>query len=454
MKKNVLFLALILSVSSLTMAQTFNSAIEEDVAAPLPSVGRSIVRNWNDDFVFSYHSDGVKSTFVCTKVSDFSSPYYAAGPNIDEYYYHIPISPSIWINDIKIVKDYAFFCGWEVISPSLSIGIIGAIYLPDFIMGTFNYHYHQILQTLELKQMVAYDNGGRYKVVAIGTKQLPSLSSNNCAVEIDDPQNPSPSNYDYRDFYSSATYSEFINDIVCTDHTITFVGVIISSTNGYYPSYRASADKSAVLSDPSFDILHVMPYSFESSGIHPQAVHLKENLIAVSYLHDDGTGSFSSRLRVIDVASNINTNSQEMSIDLKDEPIELAYSSEEDQMALLHHLLNLTGGTSQFSFWHPFATISYYADITYYSKPFYSIDIFRKTNLVSTGGNLWYLQDMLSFSNRSCPPLTSRKIQIIAPLNINSYTIPVSAPSFFTIPQTPTGSSMRNALLLNCSTSN
>lgn len=452
--KNVLFLALILSVSSLTMAQTFNSAIEEDVAVPLPSVGSSIVRNWNDDFVFSYHSDGVKSTFVCTKVSDFSSPYYAAGPNIDEYYYHIPTSPSIWINDIKIVKDYAFFCGWEVISPSLSIGIIGAIYLPDFIAGTFSYNYHRIDQTLELKQMVAYDNGGRYKVVAIGTKQLPSLSSNNCAVEIVNPQNPSLSNYDYYNFYSSATYTEFINDIVCTDRTITFVGVIISSTNGYYLSYRASADKSAVLSDPSLDILHVMPYSFESSGIHPQAVHLKENLIAVSYLHDDGIGSFSSRLRVIDVASNINTNSQEMSIDLKDEPIELAYSSEEDQMALLHPLLNLTGGTSQFSFWHPFATVSYYADITYYSKPFYSIDIFRKTNLVSTGGNLWYLQDMLSFYNRSCPPLTSRKIQIIAPLNINSYTIPVSAPSYLAPYQLVPGFSLRNTLLLNCSTSN
>lgn len=440
-----------LSLSSLS-AQTFNSAIEEDVAASLPHTGNSIVRNWNNNFVFSYHTDGTHSYFVCTKVGDFLSPYYATGPNIDEYYQAIPPSYNIWIKDIRIVDDYAFFCGWES-NTTTSQGIIGAIYLPAFISGLFSYDYHQIPQTLELSRMVAYNYGGRYKVVAVGT-DTSSQTSNNCAVEIDDSQSTAPLSYIYRDFYISSPNIEYINDIVCTDKEVAFVGVVISPTNGHYLSYRASADKSAVLSDLSLDYIYVMLQPFESSGIHPRAVHLRDNLVAVSYLHDDGMGSLSSRMRVIDVASNQNVNSQEMSIDQKEEPIETVYSPASRKMVLLHPMLNLPGGTSQFSFWRPFATSSYNVDITYYTEPFYSLDIFHNTNLVSTGGNLWYLQDLLSFSNRACPSLTKWRALIINPLTIKQYTSASPATPDPTSFQSLPGASTPGILKLDCNTSN
>lgn len=419
-KKN--FFMLLLALPTIVGAQTLNNAQLVQTfpsPTPMPSANQMLVRNWDDRYVVSYHLNSSGQYVSCTDYSDFYN-FYSMTYSPALYSYSIP--NTYLIRDMEIVDDILFFCG-NYHSSTVHYGIVGWFDLNLFMAGTFSPHVITIPPVYDLSKMVAYQSASGYKVIAVGfndTIPVPpySLHDNSTIVEINDVTGTPSCNYAIID--RNTANNEYIYDVVYTGSSVVFVGVIKQlSSRVYHIRIMDDPDNlSASLYGDNIYYFNGGSSSPEVNG-HTLPTFLDRDQIAITYVHyDHSTYTSETRLRVVKTTPPLpgNINSQSISKDAKEEPVDLVYSKKDDALVLLQNIKHIVDDHPQFVFLKPYFTTSYYANLLHFSwgETHNSLDIYNKKNIVSVGNeNKTYLQVITSPTLPNCLGIDKAKVAVL-----------------------------------------
>ena len=367
----------------------------------------SVVRNWKNGYTLSSHAANgfthfVKTDYGLINATSGSTAYYSAliADSISD----------IIVSDMRIVDDYAFFCGsiWDSIAPQTYIqhGILGCFDIQEmYATNTLAIKLHVYDSIREFGRMVAYKDTTDYKVVALGTYREYDTSYSvyrypSCLVE--DYIMTSVSSITIRKiqpFNVSGTQREEMMDLVLSGEYVVLVGRLYFPNppiNSNYSICIRLANKDDVINDPMLDNHYVYNTVDQEVNNIIRAVALNENHIAISYVYPYTPEDFFTRLRVIEIPSMTMIASQQFKTYTKDEPIELAYDPRNDILTLLHTMPFQTlfsYNNSYFVQIKPHSKVPYSAPVLFPQKGLYSsLDMFNSEYYVATGQNFWYYQ--------------------------------------------------------------
>lgn len=410
--KYIKFFSLLFLVLPETVgAQILNNAILSPLV--LPSANQTIVRNWDDVKVVTYH----EGFFSCFDHSDF---YTSPSMSISLGKYSPSLPNNYYIYDMEIVDNILFFCGIKG-SVSVQNGIVGWFDLNAFIGGSFSPTILDIGSVYILTKMVAYDTPSGFKVVAVGYNsnipQPPSypLSHNSTIVEIDDVTGMPTCNYSIID--RSTGSQEEIHDVIYTGKTVVFVGKVKQYIDNLY-HIRIMDNPASLSTSVSGNTIHYYGLSGEVNGRTYPTLMEDDGTIAITYTHEDVlTHTYETRLRVISTItpSPLNSKSQSFVLNEKYEPIDLVYSQKDETLVLLQNIKYFTDNNPQFIFLKPYYSSSYNANLTYFTlgEKYNSLDMYNKSNIVSVGDdNKTYLQ-VVATQNMVCPNIDEVKVMDI-----------------------------------------
>lgn len=402
----------------LLMPIMLNAQYNRNVSYNTAGLGNpAVVRSWNDHLVTAYSTEN-GTVFSCSDFSPFFGAY-SAGCISTRLLYSDPLS-NVYINDMKIVDDMLFYCGYKYYSFYSWTGIVGYFKLNEFFLGMIspqNYEYSP--NVFELKKMVAYKNGAGYKIVAIGYDNIiPTLypySDNSSILEIDDIIN-SPSVYNYYIIDRSIAPHEHIDDIVYTGGEVVFVGEINYASANHMPCIRVMDNLNSFNSSIGYNNL----YSFNVNTIingRVKAVATKKDEICIAYSHLTATEDYTTQIRLIDNLQGVprNFNSQEFDNDYTELITDLTYLPNHEELVLLHPFTYTPLDDPKFIYLFPHMTSSYMANYTFFSNSdrYSSLDVYVDENIASVGGEKTYLQYVPSFINAGCPDLKLHKVAVI-----------------------------------------
>ncbi len=431
MKRRKLILLFLLALPAAVWAQTLNNAQLNPLA--MPNADQKLVRNWDDQWVVSYHVNATGSYFSCTDYSDFYLNYsMPSSPS----YFSVLIPTYYSVMDMEIVDDYLFFCGSKRTGSYpgtyVDVGIVGWFDLNAFVSGTFDPTIIDVGCVFSIEKMAAYNTPTGYNIAAVGTSSnVPApphfLHHNSTILEITDVTAYPSCNYAIID--GNLVSNETIEDVVYTGAYVAFVGVVKSSSTRLY-HVRVMDNPASLPASTSGDYIHYFassPSYAEVNGRSLPAVIDKNNLALTYVYHDFTYNTDETRLRIIDLSTSIptNINSQVIPKDQKEEPIDMIYSPSDDALVLLQSFKHLIDDHPQFAFLNPFSTTSYNADLVYffYGETFNSLNLYNDNSFVSVGSdNNTYLQVITSPTRPLCPELNEVKVSVFPNDNtISSY---------------------------------
>ena len=443
MKKVVFFLALTLFSALSTTAQSrYMSAVMTNNHV-IPHPDKTPFDTWGDNYYVAFGRDAT---------SPYNPVFYLV--DISGYNTFLPLTPipapsfvsrsvsvsapssagllDFTVNDIYVVDDYAFFCGYGVkkIAPEVTVDValVGYFYLPDFFTSSVTVNYLILYNAItysdypiSLEQLVAYNSISSYDVVAYGENQfgkckvieIGSVTSAfpnlNCA---DMPFNTPPINPPFLDKLQ-------IDDIFLTESNVVFTGhdhnVITPATN--YPWYIVGKKGSVVsdICDPLMNPNYYLPSADESEG-YVLGTALEGDLFAMAYVHPDNiTEDRTIRLRVIDPISVSNPYSQELEAEKGDLVHKMVYLTKIKTVDLI---VEEPSATSFFQL-NPYATANYNSIIFELGGVFWRIRAKDGKHFISSYGNQFYIDDRtanLPHSDAACPVNKETKVQMISNL--------------------------------------
>lgn len=409
-----IFLILLLALPVNVWSQPNNHAVFSSNFSSQGDV-QTLVRNWDDRSVVSCYNSGNKWYFSCT---DYSPFYLFTGAFPPAAQYSDALT-NCGIMDMEILDDKVFFCGIRKLFPTGGNGIVGWFDLNLFMSGTFLPTIVDVPCSFELDKMVVYTDAGRPKVVAVGLADVnpnPSFFDNSMIVEINDVTGNPSCNHTIIDWTQNS--HEYIYDVIYTGRSVVFVGTINHTSAPQY-HIRVMDNPSNLASSTNGDMI----YAFQGDSVEvlgqPHSIFMDDDIITISYVHHDNVyDNYFTRLRIVDTHTNppANVNSQTFAIDYKEEPIDLAYSKNEETLILLQSITNIYNYNPKFAFLKPYYTWGYNADLTHFnnSNVYNSLDIYNKKCFVSVGGEYSYLQYIPTpMNNPTCAELASLKVACI-----------------------------------------
>lgn len=393
------------------------------------TIDKTIIRSCSNGHAISYHYEDTNTKYLAH--IDYSG-FYATPAATFPIKHTIPIN-EFTINDMKANNGIVVFCGYTGNYPSTT-GIIGYFNEHDFTNNTnINITYYTFLinnlKISGINKLVVYNiDNINNKVVAIAT-----ISNNtdttygheywsNAILEIDDITNITSTSCHYAEITNNYNY---INDIVATSDFVTF----LTASNNYGNIQLRKAKKNSILGNGLIDQTHEYPSPYESNAL-VYGVALDNDSIAIAYIHllpnSDGT---TLRLRMFDLNTMVNFNSQEMYVLEKYEPCELIYSSNLRMITLLMpQKYNYITTENTFVRLYPHFTSTYSSTQFYHpSHYFQSLDTLKIENLISCERNFWYMQkdNALWQTSQFCPNVEEIKVLNIENLNNNSDSDPL-----------------------------
>lgn len=417
--KQKIFLFMLLLLPGTILAQALNHSIAKP---QIPQdYEQDIVRNWNGRFVVTHHITDNGWYISC---SDYSGHYlHGAG-------YYAPtrysdLFPSNYsISDMEILDDKLFFCGSKKKSsnPAVIVGIVGWLDLIQFMSGTFTANVIEVSSSFALNKMVVYRNAGGYKVVAVGFNDINAvapypLADNSMIVEIDDVTVAPTCNYSIID--RSLTNHEYIYDVIYTGNNVVFVGIVKQHINPQY-HIRVMDNPSNLAASTNGNMIYAFQGDSAEVSWQPHSILMDDDIIAISYVHHDNVyDNYVTRLRIVDTHTNppANINSQTYVIDYKEEPIDLAYSKNDETLILLQSITNIYNYNPKFAFLKPYYTWGYNADLTHFNNniTYNSLDIYNDNYFISVGKkDRTYIQQIASPSNEpNCVELGTLKVSTL-----------------------------------------
>lgn len=341
------------------------------------------------------------------------------------------------VNDMRITGDNVYFCGHYDTN-----AVVGHIKLHDFNLPirTVTLFFVKKQYVTHLNRMVAYEDGGKQKVILVGDK----IYTDNSPFPWICPYYYvyfDPSINDYYNFYyydclstlvidatfngsswvadtcivtGSPTDLEIITEVIETENYVAFVGYFTNHNTTSIHRCNKSSIKSLFYHRYCF-------WGIDEGHSDYHGCSMKGDTIAVSSLSsydESGNHFFSTNIRVFDIANMKNTYALRVPLNTKTEPLDLIYMLKVHQLVLLQNIFLPSHG-EQCTFLHanPYTTSStYYAKSWFesdWNKPFQSLSKLRDSSYVAAGGEYWCLKDYAILSNNNCYKVDSVKVEAI-----------------------------------------
>jgi hypothetical protein len=450
MKKNY-FKLFVLLVFVLAFATTYaqvryTATIDSATLSNIYNFNKSPVRYWKNNMSVAFvKQSSTTSVFCLIDHADFSNivSLPVPVPNLIVKMAPvllpisgIPINSDFTVNDIYIVDDYAFFCGYyfdgsdhKAFYGYFDINVLLGSAPFNINIHTLNNYSSTEIAPKTLTKLVAYEHGGRYKVVAIGNEEL-NFDQGCCkVVEINDAFTPSPCDVADLPIFLPFEYGckIFVDDIILTSSYVIVLGhdiktILLSSR---YPWFAVGKRASVVA-----DICSLTPnnnYYLPNWGEANDAVKgvtLHDDVFAMSYVYYENA-TYYTRLRVIDSNFLTNPYSQQFQKPEKENPTEMIYLKDLKKIELLQWITD----SANFIQLDPFPTSSYYTDmLTPDGREYKSLSPIDGKRFISMCSGLVYLQDRtaaLPHSMPNCPDDNKMYIKLIKKLSPINYSLSI-----------------------------
>lgn len=421
MKKLLLTVSLLLVFCGIAKSQNESAIASENAFLASANLG-NVVRNWGDSMSISVHlifdsgSVFAMTPFAMQCASTGAMPTFNARITKEV--------PNIVVNDMRIVDHTAYFCGSFVdttlplIHPLRTKGIIGCVDLFDFQSSMLQIKIFSFDSIRRFMRMLAYDGLAGPKVVALGERRVLSSSPTvykSAVAEYDIVSNPTLCNIYVAD-------GESMYDLVLSEEKVVVVGYN-HTANDIIALHRADRNN-VVLDLFSTDEFLYTPGNWEVNlGMY--ASYLGNNHFAVSYVHHSSDNKFYTRIRVFDIPTMANINSQQFMMYQKYEPTETAFDPKNKTLIMIHEMpLPIIPADLDYRYFihlDPYSTVPYTANVLLPKKHFYysSLDIFRNSHYVAIGGNRWYYQHVTAPQPNinGCPSLKNIYVEPIQNLD-------------------------------------
>ncbi len=277
----------------------------------------------------------------------------------------VPITPLTWpktpmpdkyfINDVYVHDNYIYVCGTHKITATLYEGWIGRATLNASGNNFTGFVYYDINTVFSVDRLVAYTNGAtnKHNVVAIGhCPVLGSYWGTDYVLHLDyNVPTLMPPNYEY------VKYTDYdLQDITVTDHYVAVVGEDMS----------LMADYAIMKIEKNSATFSVNEYQIQTPDFlygHPiRCTATKNDEIAVAHTTDYYTipPKYAVAVKIIDMASEINTKSFYYPVYDKIATPELTYIPDNERLVILHQntvFPSVTSG-SNFLYFDPYSTLS------------------------------------------------------------------------------------------------
>ena len=421
----IFFLAL---APVLLQAQTYYSSVLWD--ASMDSQGE-IVRSWGSDHVLTYHIGPSGNYFTLTHVSRFHMPTTLAGPSASTRQ-TATLPADMWVTDVRILGDEAFFCGAE--GPH---AVVGKIDLNAFSTGSVSISYIEVMTSAtRYKKLVAYKHTSSARVVA--------CLGENAASGYDDVV----SVYSYTSLFTHLnTYTlpteEDMDDILYTGDAVVLVGRYNNSTTRNQLIIRRSPSTTlpATLTDRTLYPAASYEVNGRTSSVYMRG-YSTTPVIAVSYVHyDSPSNQLSTRVRYINLRTMAMLRSHEFPRVEKEEVLAMLYSKWDGRLAVVFSEPEpgTASNVTKTVLLQPDMPSPYPGVKLFFppSENFTSADILndpssKDINLVEAGRGRWYLQHIPTAGPgmAGCPASDIINVDIIPDLT------PVPIP-YNTLPDTP-----------------
>lgn len=419
------------------------------------SGGWTTVRNWDADRIVSFYVNPGYVPMIEILELPTSTVHWA------------PLPSMVFIKDMVVDarNGMLYFCGstsyntynWG--SDYSGVGLLGWIDLNSVLAGYVNMEYYEILNsgyTVDgVNRLVEYDDGGLSHIVAIGEEcyhQGNYTYSKHYFIDCMMNVAASSAAVDVEPFSQYERY----RDVLLTDKFVVFVGYDANpSTNSI--CYRKTNPYS--VHDAIFDDIHVFYNGNDARSLtHSTAMLKSDNEIATTYFSINSNGDFVTRVRVLDVAHDANTYSQEFILADKGEPEDIVYIPKDKSLVLMQDFYtNSTSSyNSNFVFIEPYATSSYGTEAEFIQGVLFGDMTVRRSDQYLAGvGAAWFFKSKpvpaWTLTNPDCPSYERMRIKVIDNLDEYRYQNYI-APNINPERGIPYGSSVNsNGWRRNCS---
>lgn len=468
MRKNLLFLLLLVAVAATAAAQSkYTSAVLSNTDLNTSPDGTAFDK-WGDNYFVAFGTHGSAMALQYFYLVDYSGynnfvPIVPVpAPAFTCRSAEITLPPELFnlsVSDIYVIDDYAFFCGGGTkTSDTMLSAVVGWFYLPDFFSGTlhikylilngvpYNSHYPRWLEHL-----VVYKYWGRYDVVAYGEDSV----GRNEVVEIKDIVSaPTCSRVDMP-FVQVSPFSNKvqIDDIFLTDTYVVMTGhdYNILAPTSIRPWYIVGkkGDVVSYITSPQVNPNFYLPNADESEGLVVGAA-MEKDTFAMAYVHHDMPNQQRYvRLRVIDPDAMTNPYSQQFEVEKIETVRKMAYLPDLGSVEI-----DADGSvSSSFTQLYARATANY---ITNCLLPgmgnFCRLRVTDGIHFITSHGNQFYIQDRtasLPHSDPTCPVDKDRKVEVIQKLT-PAVAIPGMSGTYNLIPAASTATVLTQTIVTDC----
>ena len=321
-----------------------------------------------------------------------------------------------FVRDMRITGENVYFCGTVQ-----GHAFLGHLKHTGYTPSAWQVKYFNLAPnyTSELSRMVAYDIGGQQKVVAVGFYHFdntgsfpcPSYPGQNCiktfVVEVNF-NGDTPVGSPNLVYSNDLNHFEIITEVIETESHVAIVGYI---TDHYNTVLNSTVIHCCGKSNVAFDF-QTIPYHYYYT---PDEGHsdfhgcwMKGDTIAISSLSTYNTSvgqQFSTNVRVFDLTTMANIQSQLVPLNTKSEPYDLMYMQGEGRLVLLQDIYHPIAASVQNTFVHlkPYFPAAYSANCWYrtYSRDGYrSLSRLSSDRYFAAGGEFWCMKDLYSFNSR------------------------------------------------------
>ena len=393
------------------------------------SGGHDIVRSYDGAYTITYF---VTSSFTpAMEVVELAS----------KASYYVDLPPDVYIMDMYFEPGTKtiYFCGSTdyyayYLGSHRGVGIIGWIDFNEFFTPNVNVNYIYLDDPYypinSVNKLTEYDNGGVPQIVAIGEHRYRL------------------GNYVYSEQYFVDCFditgttilnvelfptNEHYYDVLRTANYVVLMG---SGINAGLSSICYRKTDPYNLSDPMLDDIHFFIGGDDYlSRTHSTAMFDDE--IATSYFAVNSNDDFVTRVRMIDINLDLNTNSQEFLIGTKSEPIDIIHIPADNSLVIMQDF-DAPGGSnnSNFVYIDPRETNAYITPIEYRPNDYYQSMTMHEWSyyLAAGGGAIWFLKDKTIAPTGSpspdCPVSEDFKVEPVDNIDHSFISYPFGIPPY------------------------
>ena len=379
----------------------------------------TIARSWGSDYGVNYYWVG-------------NTPYLDAANKLTLIIHRLTMPADINIKDMYIdqTNGILYFCGTTA-KPYQSLeigeGVLGwlSLYNITSTLSPTNVYWIVIPTVSVLTKLVEYENSvSQPQVAAIGVYHWsvePYTHTQYSFVDCLDATNAST--------MASSTYltklapDERYYDVMLTSDFVVCFGYNADPTVNSICYRKKPKD---LLYDPMFDDIHYFSGGDDAYSItHTTA--MSDNDIITSYLYVDPGNTMHTRLRTIDISTDVMTHSQEYIQPEKIDPTDIVYIPSDKSVVVMHDFTCAGTVNSNFVYIDPKTIVSYLTRVEF--KPvelFLSMTMHDSHYYLAGKGPSWFLKDKLISPTGSpdpqCPAID--KLDLLLLDNLNHLSVP------------------------------